>query len=181
MTAIQTTVAAGVGVASMALSAGMQILSGGTTAIRVGGLGRGNRGGGLGRGNSGGAVGKLLGRLEMPRLHMAMFTTGGIGLAGTGLGRLLNEAVTWLNNGVAHLATQWLGLGLGWLVSFGAVVVLLVDVRDDNCTLRTLLLCVAMPFLVAAIPGPIGMYSAELTSWIGSLVGGFVGSLFGMK
>src|SRR5262245_58227476 len=116
MTGIETTVAAGVGVASMAVSVAMQVLaSGGQTATA--GLGKRHRTGGKSGGAVSGALNGALARLGMPRLHIALFTAGGVGLAGTGLGHLINEAVTWANTTAAHLMTDWVGIGLGWLIS----------------------------------------------------------------
>ncbi|MGW2545606.1 hypothetical protein ACWC5I_33205 [Kitasatospora sp. NPDC001574] len=181
MTVVETTVAAGVGVASMALSVALQVLAAGGQSVTAG---MGKRHGGVGRGGGGrvsGAMKGALAKLEMPQLHIALFTAGGVGLAGTGLGHAINAGVTWANEAVAGLMTDWVGIGLGWLVSFGAAVVLLIDVRDDKCTPRTLALAASMPFFATAIPGTVGHGVAASIAWVAHLVAGFVASAFGMQ
>ncbi|MCU7827324.1 hypothetical protein [Kitasatospora sp. DSM 101779] len=180
MAVIEAVVGAGVGVASMALSVAMQVLaSGGQTATA--GLGKRHRTGGKAGGGVTGAINGALSKLEMPRLHIAMFTAGGVGLAGTGLGNLISACTTWANQTAAHLMTDWVGIGLGWLVSVGAAVILLMDVRDDKCTPRTLALAATMPFFVAAIPGKVGDGAATAISAVARFIGHLVASAFGMQ
>ncbi|MEU3495373.1 hypothetical protein ABZ747_18030 [Kitasatospora cineracea] len=179
MTAIETTVAAGVGVASMALSAALQVLAGGGQTLTAGAGKR--HGGRAGGGRAAGAMKNALAKLEMPHLHIALFTTGGVGLAGTGLGHLINEGVTWANDTVANLMTDWVGIGAGWLVSLGAAVVLLIDVRDDRCTPRTLALAACMPFFATAIPGKVGHGVAAAVGWVAHFVAGIVAGAFGLQ
>ncbi|GAA2121464.1 hypothetical protein GCM10009759_71200 [Kitasatospora saccharophila] len=178
MTGIETTVAAGVGVASMALSAALQVLASGGQTLTAG---VGKRHGGRGGGRASGAVKGALAKLEMPHLHIALFTAGGVGLAGTGLGHLINEGVTWANDAVANLMTDWVGIGVGWLVSLGAAVVLLIDVRDNRCSPRTLALAAAMPFFATAIPGPVGHGVAAAVGWVAHVVAGIVAGAFGLQ
>ncbi|MGW4807173.1 hypothetical protein [Kitasatospora sp. NPDC004272] len=178
MTVIETTVAAGVGVASMALSAALQVLASGGQTLTAG---AGKRHGGRGGGRAAGAVKGALAKLEMPHLHIALFTAGGVGLAGTGLGHLINEGVTWANDAVASLMTDWVGVGVGWLVSLGAAVVLLIDVRDNRCSPRTLALAASMPFFATAIPGKVGHGVAAAVGWVAHFVAGIVASAFGLQ
>ncbi|WP_327071895.1 hypothetical protein [Kitasatospora sp. NBC_01302] len=181
MAVIEAVVGAGVGVASMALSVAMQVLASGGQTVTAG-MGRRHRGGaGRSGGGVSGALNTALAKLEMPRLHIAMFTAGGVGLAGTGLGHLISTATTWANHTVAGLMTDWVGVGLGWLVSLGAAVVLLIDIRDDRCTPRTLALAATMPFFVTAIPGKVGEGAAAAISAIAHFVGHLVASAFGMQ
>jgi len=163
MTVIDSTVSAGVGVTAMALSAALQVLAGRGMAM-----------------SGGGRLGNMANKLELPRLHIALWTTAGIGLVGTGLGHLINELVTWANNGVAHLASPFIGMGAGWLASLAASVVLLVDVREDNCSLRTMALAAASPFLFAAIPGPTGHAMTTGITDLAQLLAGLIGSMFGL-
>ncbi|MEU5838598.1 hypothetical protein ABZ820_33700 [Streptomyces diacarni] len=171
MAAVDAAVGAGVGATCVALSVALQVL-----ARKGGGRGHGKRSGGGG----GGKGGKLLGKLEQPRLHVALWIAGGVGLAGTRMGTWINQGITWANGQIANLMTEWVGIGLGWVVSFALVVVLVKDLCDDNGGPRTLGVAAASPFAVVAIPGMVGAGAATAIGFISTTVGGIVAALFGM-
>lgn len=176
-------VSAGVGVLSVGVSVALQVLATGGSTLTAG-MGQRHRGGGR-RGGSGGgatrAMNVVLDKLEMPRLHIALFLTGGAGLAGTGLGHLINELSTWANHLVADWLRSWVGGGVGFLVSGAALVILLKDIKEDEAGPRTLALALAMPSLLAAIPGPVGHAAAMAVTWVVTTVAHVIGSAFSMK
>lgn len=162
-TVLSGVVSAGIGVTALALSAALQVLSGRGMAM-----------------SGGGRLGGMARKLELPRVHIALWTTGGIGLIGTGLGHLLNSVITWANTSVGHMASPYIGVGAGWLVSLGASVVLLVDLREDQCSARTMALAAASPFLFSAIPGPTGHAMTGAITWVAHLLAGVIGTMFGL-
>lgn len=178
-------VSAGVGVLSVGVSVALQVLATGGSTLTAG-MGQRHRGGGRsgGRGGGGGAtqaMNAMLAKLEMPRLHIALFLTGGAGLAGTGLGHLVNSMTTWANHLVASWLRDWVGGGVGFLVSGAALVILLKDIKEDEAGPRTLALALAMPSLLAAIPGPVGHAAAVAVTWVVTTVAHVIGSAFGTK
>ncbi|MFF7634257.1 hypothetical protein ACFZB9_14040 [Kitasatospora sp. NPDC008050] len=189
MAVLDGLVSGGVGVLSVGVSIAMQVLaSGSAQSMTAGGgrrlagsgamAGRGRRGGG---GAVSGAMSAVLGRLEMPRVHVALFLTGGAGLAGTGAGHLLNAMATWANHLVASWLTKWVGGGVGFLVSGAALVVVIKDLRDGEAGPRTLALALALPCLLTAIPGTAGHVCAMAVTWVVTSVAHLIGSAFGVK
>jgi len=170
MAAVDAAVGAGVGAACVALSVALQMI-----ARKGGGKGHGKKSGG-----GGGGGGKLLAKLEQPRLHIALWIAGGVGLVGTKLGVWINTVITWGNQQLSALLTEWVGTGLGWLVSLGLIVALVRDIRDDKTGPRTLGVAAASPFAVVAIPGMVGSGAATALTFISTAVGGIVAALFGM-
>ncbi|MFC8263681.1 hypothetical protein ACWD62_43280 [Streptomyces sp. NPDC005146] len=172
MAAVDAAVGAGVGATCIALSVAFQMIArkGGGSGSKAGKhYGSGGRGGG-----------KLLSKLEMPRLHIALWIAGGLGFAGTRLGGWINTALSWCNEKVAGLMTEWVGIGLGWLVSLALVVLLICDIRDDKAAPRTLGIAAAAPFAVVAIPGTVGAAAAAVIAFISTGIGGIVAGLFGL-
>lgn len=167
MAAVDAAVGAGIGAACVALSVALQMIA--------------RKGGGKGHSKkSGGGGGKLLSKLEQPRLHIALWIAGGVGLVGTRLGAWINTAITWGNQQAAALLTEWVGMGVGWLVSFALIVALVRDIRDDKAGPRTLGVAAASPFAVVAIPGMVGSGAASAIAFISTGIGGIVAALFGM-
>ncbi|GAA1234011.1 hypothetical protein GCM10009665_25360 [Kitasatospora nipponensis] len=181
MAVVDGLVSAGVGVLSVGVSVALQVLATAGSTVTAG-MGKRHRGGG---GRGGGAVSQtlnsVLSKLEMPRLHVALFLTGGAGVAGTGLGHLINELSTWANQLVASWLRAWVGDGVGFLVSGAALVILMRDVRDDEAGTRTLALALAVPSLLAAIPGPVGHAAAVAVTWVVTTVAHVVASAFATK
>lgn len=176
MAAVDAAVGAGVGVTCVAVSVALQMIA------RAGGS-RGGGGGkhhGHGKSGSGGKGGGLAAKLENPLLHVVLWIVGGVGLVGTQLGSWINTAVTWGNNQVAALMTEWIGTGLGWLVSLALVVFLIKDVRGKKAGPRTLGIAAASPFAVVAIPGTVGSAAAAVIAFVSAGVGSIVGALFGL-
>ncbi|WP_326793992.1 hypothetical protein OHA79_52190 (plasmid) [Streptomyces sp. NBC_00841] len=168
MAAVDAVVGAGVGATCIALSVAFQMIA------RKGGGGGGKHHGG---GRSGG---RLLSKLEMPRLHIALWIAGGLGLVGTRLGAWINTILSWCNEKVTGLMTEWVGIGLGWLVSGALVVLLICDIRDDKAEPRTLGIAAAAPFAVVAIPGSVGAGAAAVIAFVSTGIGGIVAGLFGL-
>ncbi|MCX5216148.1 hypothetical protein OG689_44240 [Kitasatospora sp. NBC_00240] len=183
MAVLDGLVSAGVGVLSVGVSVALQVLAAGGSTVTAG-MGKRHRSGGGGRSGGGAAAGAMnavLAKLEMPRLHIALFLTGGAGLAGTGLGHLINNLSTWANSLVASWLRAWVGGGVGFLVSGAALVILLKDVKEDKAGPRTLALALAIPSLLAAIPGPVGHAAAVAVTWVVTTVAHVIGSAFSTK
>ncbi|MFE9426217.1 hypothetical protein ACFYNO_25035 [Kitasatospora sp. NPDC006697] len=189
MTVVDGIVSAGVGVLSVGVSVALQVLAAGGSTVTAG-YGRrygtqGQAGPGAGRRGGGGdaltgALSSVLAKLEMPRLHVALFLTGGAGLAGTGLGRVLNSVATWANHLVASWLAHFVGAGLGFVVS-GAVLVMVVrDVAYSKIGPRTLGAALMLPCLLSAIPGPVGHTATLAVTWVVSTVAHWIGSAFGI-
>ncbi|MFD9061437.1 hypothetical protein ACFVZ3_07965 [Kitasatospora purpeofusca] len=182
MAVLDGLVSAGVGVLSVGVSVALQVLAAGGSTVTAG-MGKRHRGGGGGRSGGGASqlVNAVLARLEMPRLHIALFLTGGAGLAGSGLGHLINNLSTWANGLVASWLRAWVGGGVGFLVSGAALVILLKDVKEDKAGPRTLALALAIPSLLAAIPGPVGHAASVAVTWVVTTVAHVIGSAFSTK
>lgn len=172
MAAVDAVVGAGVGATCIAVSVAFQMI-----ARKGGGGGGKHHGKHHGGGRSGG---RLLSKLEMPRLHIALWIAGGLGLVGTRLGAWINTVLSWCNERVAGLMTEWVGIGLGWLVSLALVVLLICDIRDDKAVPRTLGIAAAAPFAVVAIPGSVGAAAAAVIAFVSTGIGGIVAGLFGL-
>lgn len=167
MSAVDAAMGAGVGATCMCLSIALQLIA--------------SKGGGGGKGKSkGGGGGKFLSKLEIPKLHIALWTAGGLGLVGTRLGSWINQAISWGNEKVGTLMTEWVGVGLGWVVSGGLIVWLIRDIRDDKAEPRTLGVAAAAPFAVVAIPGTVGAGAAAAIGFVSTGIGGIVAGLFGI-
>ncbi|MGW8797983.1 hypothetical protein ACWGN9_13010 [Streptomyces sp. NPDC055775] len=116
----------------------------------------------------------------MQRRHVALWIAGGLGFAGTRLGGWSNTVLSWCNEKFAGLMTEWVGIGLGWLVSLALVVLLICDIRDDKAAPRTLGIAAAAPFAVVSIPGTVGAAAAGVIAFISTGIGGIVAGLFGL-
>ncbi|MET8703629.1 hypothetical protein ABZW10_32980 [Kitasatospora sp. NPDC004723] len=162
MSVIEGAVSASAGVASMAVSGGLQFLGKGGTK-------------GLGK------VGKVFDAMEYERLHLSLFLAGGVGIAGTGLGRAINSAVTWCDDKVSGFLTEWVGQGVGWLVAGGALVLLIKRFKDNEAGPIGLGLALAVPNVVGVIPGDVGHAVASGVGWLGGTTGGLIGSAFGIN
>jgi hypothetical protein len=88
---------------------------------------------------------------------------------------------TWANHLVASWLHAWVGDSVGFLVSGAALVLVVKDIKEDRSGLRTLLLALALPSLVSAIPGPVGHLVATAITWVVTTVAHLVGSAFGMN
>ncbi|MFD0532406.1 hypothetical protein [Kitasatospora arboriphila] len=184
MAVVDGLVSAGVGVLSVGVSVALQVLAASGSTVTAG-AGKRHHGGGRGSGRGGDRATQVmnaaLARLEMPRLHVALFLTGGAGLAGTGLGGLINSMATWANHLVASWLRSWVGGGVGFLVSGAALVILVKDIKENKAGPRTLALALAIPSLLAAIPGPVGHAAAVAVTWVVTTVAHVIGSAFSTK
>lgn len=123
-------------------------------------------------------INRLAAKIKSPQVQVLLVLTASIGLVSTPLGRLLNQATTFVNGFVEGFAGHWTGFGIMFAVAIAALLWLISDFMTGPGT-RTLILAAFTPPLTVMIPGSLGQGAATALGFIATQVGSLVMWLMG--
>jgi hypothetical protein len=116
-----------------------------------------------------------------PRLAVALLLTGVVGILGTPLGGWLNKAANWASGLASSVTGRLVGTAVGGLVAAVALAFLVLDVKANRITRRTLATGVLVPVAAATIPGPVGHAVTVALAAVTGLVAWVIGAAFGIS
>lgn len=127
-----------------------------------------------------------IGQKHTPRLTVLLVLTGFAGFLSTPAGGWIRSGIDWFNNLLGQLASSIIGPShvnatvIGLIVAASAVYVLVIHLKNKSVDKNTFGAAAITPFMVAAIPGPIGAAAVTVVTALTSAIGLAVASAFGL-